>query len=336
MNKKIFIVTLLCAALMASCYKEPAKPALPKIALSSTEKVLFDAKAGDGAVLTADVTLTVNRDWSIQCDADWLAFGKYTDNQTYKINAGVDTDIPIRIVAQTNRVGNTRRAIVRFKTSTDYVDLTVEQKMNTDEAPMLIYYNGFGSTSSNNPEIQTTDLWRCEEGVAGDVRYYMGPGSISVRTTTDSGDCYDGASGGNNLFFGKEAPSFVIAEVDVHQKLSMLKVGFGAIYADGSLDIANLPLYISCDGQSWIQLKYRKVSECEEPKWCWCEGEFYFTAGSFEHLYLMFIPDSGYASKFRLDDVKISSDPEAEQGTLINWNAGVQMSLPATELAKKE
>lgn len=335
MNKKIFIVTLLCAALMTSCYKEPAKPALPKIALSSTENVLFDAKAGEGAVLTADVTLTVNRDWSIECGADWLAFGKYADNQIYKVEAGVDTDIPIRIVAQTNRVGNTRRAVVRFKTSTDYVDLTVEQKMNTDEAPTQIYYNSFGPDSSNNPEIQTTNVWRCEEGVPGDVRYYMGTGAISVRTTTDSEDCYVGASGGNNLFFGKEAPSFAIAEIDVHPKLSSLTVGFGAIYSDGSLNISDLPVYISSDGQAWIRLEYKKVSEYEEPKWCWCEGEFYFTPGSFEHLYLMLTPASGLASKFRLDDVTISSDHAAEQGTLINWSAGSQMSLPATEVVKE-
>ena len=335
MNKKIFIMALLCAPLVAACYQEPAKPELPKIALSSTEKVLFDAKAGEGAVLSANLTLTVNRDWSIQCDADWLAFGQYAGGQVYKVAAGVDTEIPVKIVAQTNRVGNVRRATVRFKTSTDYIDLAVEQKMNEDGAPSLIYYNSFGASSSNNPEVQTTNVWRCEEGVAGDVRYYMGTGAISVRTTTDSEGCYVGASGGNNLFFGKEAPAFAIAEIDVHPKLSMLIIGFGAIYADGSLALSDLPLHISCDGQTWLPLEYKKVSEFDEPKWCWCEGEFHFTPGSFEHLYIMLDPDSDLASSFRLDDVKISSDLSAEPGTLINWSAGSAMSLPGKEILKK-
>lgn len=341
MNKKIFIGILTCAAFITSCYKEPVKPELPKISVSSTEKVVFDAKAGEGAVLSADLVLTVNRDWSIECEADWLAFGKHAGNQIYKVEAGVDVEIPVRIVAQTNRVGNIRKAVVRFKTSTDYVDLAVEQKMNEDEAPSLIYYNSFGAglEGLSNPELDKTDLWRCEEGVAGDVKYYLGGATLSVRETTSSDGCYVGASGGNNLFFGKETPSFAIAEIDVHPKLSMLTIGFGALYADGSLALGDLPVYISNDGTSWIKLDYEKVSEFEEPKWCWCEGSIYFTPGSFEHLFLMFRPASSLASVFRLDDIKVGSELSEEQAPsdrLVDWSKDAQSLEMGTEVLAKD
>ena len=340
--KKIILTAISCLLLVVSCYKEPAKPELPKIALSSTQAVLFDAKAGDGAVLSTDITLTVNRDWSIQCDADWLAFGKYASGQVYKVEAGVDTEIPVRIIAQTNRVGNVRKAVVRFKVSTGYCDLMVQQKMNEDEAPSLIYYNGFGDglQGLDNPELDKTNLWRCEEGVAGDVRYYLGikGGKLSVRETTKSEDCYVGASGGNNLFFGADVPAFTVAEIDVHKKLKTLNIGFGALYADGSLALADLAVYISRDGESWKSLDYRKISEYEEPKWCWCEGQIYFEPESFEHLYIMFKPSEAVKSKFRLDDVKISSDLSVEQvpaDKVIDWTSGAQTIAIGEEILKK-
>ena len=335
-------MALAALLLFVSCYKEPVKPALPKIALSSTEKVLFDAKAGAGAVLSADVTLTVNRDWSIECNADWLAFGKYAGGQIYKVEAGQDTEIPVRIVAQTNRVGNVRKAVVRFKVSSGYCDLIVEQKMNEDEAPSLIYYNGFGSDLQglDNPELDKTNLWRCEEGVAGDVRYYLGikGGKLSVRETTKSEGCYVGSSGGNNLFFGADVPAFSIAEIGVHKKLKTLTIGFGALYADGSLALADLAVYVSKDGESWKSLEYKKISEYQEPKWCWCEGQIYFEPESFEHLYIMFQPSEAVKSKFRLDDVKVTSDLSVEQipvDKVIDWTSGAVSLDMGEEILKK-
>ena len=72
MNKKFILAAVLGVLMVVtSCYKDPeTQPELPMISIDKTSLEPFAFAAG----ASQQVTLTVNRDWSIQCDADWLSF----------------------------------------------------------------------------------------------------------------------------------------------------------------------------------------------------------------------------------------------------------------------
>lgn len=324
----LFSALLFCTV-VSSCYRDPqVQPELPVISIDKSSLQKFSYEAG----ASQEVLLTVNREWSIECDADWLAF----DYDDTPVEAGVMTTIPVSITALTNPVGNTRSTYVRFKTSAVYADLFVEQDMNAELPPTVVYYNGFGADlgGKDNPLVGDTDVWRAEEGVATEVKYYQYDTStdadyVSVRNSDTSNSidnmtpCYVGASGNNHIFFGKGGgPAFTVAEIDVHPKLSMLEVSFGVFNIDNvPLDKNKFKLFVSKDGEKWVALDYKVLSEYEEPKWNLCEAEFYFEEDSFEKLHVML--DAELESKFRMDDLKVSSDLEAEAKEHIDWSSGV-------------
>ena len=224
--KRRIIFWLLAGFFMASCHKDPVQPPLPEISIDKSSLEEFSYQAGS----SQDVILKVNRDWTIQCSADWLAF----DYDAGPVTVGQMKEITVTITPLTNRVGNVRSAVVRFKTSTKYADLHVSQASHPDNAPELIYYNSFGEDLQglDNPLIQNTDIWRVEEGVAEDFVYFSDANStkkISVRNSSTSNsslgagsDCYMGASGGNHIFFGTQNPYFTLGNIEVHPKLTMI------------------------------------------------------------------------------------------------------------------
>lgn len=331
MNFRNFIAVVATVLAMVSCHKDPVQPPLPELSIDKSSLEQFSYQAG----ASQEVTLKVNREWSIDCKADWLAF----DYDRTPVEVGVTRDVKVKITPLTNRVGNVRKSVVRFKTSSLYVDLLVTQGPHPDNAPSLIYYNGFGEDLAglDNPLVGDTDCWRAEEGVATGVRYYvMSSGKLSVRNSGTSNsavavgqECYVGASGSNHLFFGTSAPAFDIGNIPVHPKLSMLEISFGVFHIDGvSLNRTDFLVYISKDGKSWIPLRYEVVSEYDEPKWSLCKAEIFFAEASFETLYVRFAPVT--ASKYRFDDIRIGSDPDRipPTGGLVDWTAGaVELTL---------
>jgi hypothetical protein len=107
----------------------------------------------------------------------------------------------------------------------------------------------------------------------------------------------------------------------------MINVSFGVYNINGvKVDTSDFPVYISKDGESWIPLNYKIVSEYDEPKWCLCKAEIYFPASSFERLFIRFTP--GTASVYRFDDLRIGSDLNAvtpEDGEIDWTNGAVEM-----------
>ena len=336
MNKKFILAAVLGVLMVVtSCYKDPeTQPELPMISIDKTSLEPFAFAAG----ASQQVTLTVNRDWSIQCDADWLSF----DPESGHVQAGENTKVVVTVTALTNDVGNMRKATVRFKTSAKYADLSVQQEFDPDAAPTLLYYNAFGKDLAglDNPLVTATDLWRCEEGSAVNaLAYYKTSGDLSVRNSSTSNssagagsECYDGASGNNHLFFGSDAPSLTIGDIPVHKKLSMLEFSFGVFHIDGQkVPESDFLVYVSNDSENWVPLEYDVVSEYSEPKWCFCKAEIAFEMASFDMLYLKFAPKT--ASKYRVDDIRISSDPSYGQtpaSEWIDWSKGAVSLKPGT------
>ena len=341
MNRFSFLTAVAGLLLMvSSCSRDPeVQPELPYIAIDKASLETFAYAAGT----TQELKLTVNRDWKIECPADWLSF----DPESGKVEAGQSTEITVTVTALTNDVGNMRRATVRFKTDAVYADLSVQQDFDPDAAPSLIYFNAFGGDLSglDNPLVTATDLWRCEDGsAAAHLSYYKTSGDLSVRNSSTSNsssgvgsECYVGASGGNHLFFGKEAPALTVGDIPVHRDLSMLELSFGVFHIDGNrLQSSDFLVYVSRDGLMWLPLTYDIVSEYPEPKWCLCKAKIAFEQDSFDTLYLKFAPKT--ASKYRVDDITISSDLSAGQSPAsewIDWSAGA-VSLQLGNLVSRK
>ena len=331
MNRNFLLILLACVAgVVSSCYRDPeTQPELPMISIDKSALETFSYESG----ASQQVVLTANRNWTIECSANWLAF----DYEQIQVTDGETVTVPVSITALSNNVGNIRSAVVRFKTSTVYADLYVEQNMNSEFAPSLIYYNGFGKDlgGDDNPLLKETTVWDVATGVAGEVHYYQSEAYISVRNSTTGNSidnmtpCYAGASGDNHLFFGKTGPAFTVAEIAVHPKLTMLQISFGVFNIDNvALDKSKFLLSVSKDGQKWVPLDYKILSVYDEPKWNMCEAEFYFAQGSFEKLYVML--DAELESKFRMDDLTIGSDLSAEDADpaeYIDWTSGVEKAL---------
>lgn len=280
-----------------------------------------------------ELTLLVNRDWSIECDVDWLAF----DASDYgPVKPGETKEVTITVTALFNEVGNDKSAKVRFKTNSIYTDVIVRQAANPEEAPDLLYYNGFGKDygdwtalgTEDHPWLPDSDCWRYEEGAAiSELEMYYTNKMSARNSGTYNSTGYNGASGGNHLHYGSGPGVFTLAKLKIHPKQKALTIGFGIIrtqYVEGStpdnrVKLSEFPVYVSRDGESWLKLELKTASKLENETWAYCTAGFAFGEDRPEYLYVRFAPT--VASSYRFDDLKISRGTSTE---VIDWSKATE------------
>ena len=100
------MIILLMAVTLISCHQDPQAPSLPYIAVDQGTWQDFTHEGG-----FREVVVKTNRSWSIECDADWLAF----DPQSAEVEPGQEREFTVIITAIPNAVGNDLDTRVRFK-----------------------------------------------------------------------------------------------------------------------------------------------------------------------------------------------------------------------------
>ena len=327
----MFAMMAAVSLMAASCAQvtNPSAPSgveLPSISVSLPQTWgEFEYTGG-----SQEVVLSVNREWSYECDSDWLAID-VLDNAS--VEAGKNKEIRILVTTLFNPVGNAKTAKVRFKTSSVYADLIVKQASNPTEAPDLLYYNGFGKDyedwtavgTEDHPWVQDSDCWRYEEGASiSELEYYYTNKMSARNSGTYNSTGYNGASGGNHLHFGSGPGVFTLAKISVHPKLPGVTIGFGIVrtqYSDtGNVDnrvnVSEFPIYVSRDGASWIRLDIKTSSKLENETWAYCTAGFAFGEDKPEYLYVRFAPT--VASSYRFDDLRISRGMAT---SVIDWDS---------------
>ena len=325
MKKKIqCMIILLMAVTLISCHQDPQAPSLPYIAVDQGAWQDFTHEGG-----FREVVVKTNRSWSIECDADWLAF----DPQSAEVEPGQEREFTVIITAIPNAVGNDLDTRVRFKTSAVYADMTVRQEQNPDSAPSLIYYNDFGldyegwDGSADHPWIQDSRCWRYERGAGIETLKYYYTKEMSARNSSmyNSID-YAGASGENHLYFGKGTGSLVLGSLKIHPEIKAVDISFGtlrSVYND-SENIVDLRgewnLHVSTDGVKWVKLPIETSSELKNSCWAYCTAGFAFGTTTPEYLYVRLMPTVVY----RFDDLRITN---GKSENVIDWTEGVELSL---------
>ena len=338
MIRRIFTILSMVVSLGAlSCTQvnNPSAPedvALPEVSVSLPDTWGEFLYTGG----TQELTLSVNRDWSIECDADWLAFDV---SDASHVDAGKLRDVTIIVTALMNEVGNPKTATVRFKTSSVYADVVVKQASNPNEAPELLYYIGFGKNyevwtalgTEDHPWIQDSRCWRYEEGAAiSELEYYYTNKMSARNSGTYNSTGYNGASGGNHLHFGSGPGVLTLAKIKVHPKQTAITIGFGIIrtqYVAGStpdnrVNLDEFQIFVSRDGASWVKCELMTSSKLENETWAYCTTGFAFGDDKPEYLYVRLAPT--VASSYRFDDLKIS---KGNSTTVINWETGIPFDL---------
>ena len=81
MSKSVYLAFSICLMVLTavSCHQDPQAPSLPYIAVDQGTWQDFTHEGG-----FREVVVKTNRSWSIECDADWLAF----DPQSAEVEPG--------------------------------------------------------------------------------------------------------------------------------------------------------------------------------------------------------------------------------------------------------
>lgn len=321
--------TILMAAILVSCHQDPQSPSLPYVSVEVPQDWAdFTYKGG-----SKEVVLKANRSWSVECDAEWLAF----DPQSAVVEPGQEKEFTVIITAFPNDVGNDLDAKVRFKTTAVYADITVRQGQNPDKAPELLYYNDFGKDyegwtgSADHPKIQESTCWRYERGAGIGTLEYRYKDEMSTRQGTmyNSID-YAGASGDNHLYFNKTG-ELVLYKLSIHPDLKAIDISFGTLRSvhNDSQNIVDLDgewtMQVSKDGTNWVKLPLSTSSALENSCWAYCTTGFAFGDTVPEFLYIRFKPSVVY----RFDDLKVTA---GKSDKVIDWSRSETLDLSAYKI----
>lgn len=322
--RKVYLIILIATFALISCQQDPEAPALPYVTVEVPQDWSdFTYKGG-----SREVVLKANRSWSVECDAEWLAF----DPQSAEVESGHDEEFTVIITAFPNDIGNDLDTRVRFKTAAVYADVTVRQEQNPSKAPELIYYNNFGTDyegwtgSSDHPKIHESNCWRYERGAGISTLEYCYTDEMTARhgSTYDSMD-YNGASAGNHLYFNKTG-TLVLAKLGIHPDLEAIDISFGALRSvhndyENIVDLdGEWTMHVSKDGTNWVKLPLSTSSQLKNGCWAYCTAGFAFGQDVPEYLYIRFKPSVVY----RFDDLKISKGKSVQ---VIDWSRSESIDI---------
>ncbi len=201
---------------------------------------------------------------------------------------------------------------------------STDKKTPIEVPETLVYGNDFdvSQASSGNPAVTSTDIFKNELGSGIDNVEYDATSLVTVRSSSGSSG-YDGASGVNNIFFGKvdtENQWFKIKNIALPDDQSNYELTFGGYDSGDNFDHSTFKVYISNDGEKWVQISYTFANGDQKSTWDLATSNFTLPSST-STLYLYFEADA--ASVYRLDDVALNYT--STSGTSINFDDGVSV-----------
>ena len=314
--KKLFTALLAAAAMLTAC-KQEKDYTLPEI------KVNVLGLDFEAASSSSTVTVDATRDWKVSTEADWISVspdsGKANEEQTVTVTV-------------LGNEGFNREAKLIFDITYDNRTVVLKQKGPAGSIEdAIVFYNNFDKEAATQtygsgtswPYLDQFDGWKNQTGT-GVAAVSYGFNSISARNNSNSNGNYSDyeGSGLNNLLFG----------TDAYLRVSDIALGTGRNYTlsfgaekylqntDNTFKPSEFHVYISADGQKWVELEYKFPGEFKDGRWDLASSTFTLPDGVTT---LGIHVKSDLASGHRMDDLKLvySLDP----GTVIDFSTGIDI-----------
>ena len=316
--KKLFTALLAAAAMLTAC-KQEKDYTLPEI------KVSVPGLDFEAASSSSTVTVNATRDWKVSTEADWISIspdsGKANEEQTVTVTV-------------LGNEGFNREAKLKFDITYDNRTVVLKQKGPAGSIEdAIVFYNNFDKEAATQtygsgtswPYLDQFDGWKNQTGT-GVAAVSYGFNSISARNNSNSNGNYSDyeGSGLNNLLFG----------TDAYLRVSGIALGTGRNYtlsfgtekylqnSDNTFKPSEFHVYISADGQKWVELEYKFPGEFKDGRWDLASSTFTLPDGVTT---LGIHVKSDLASGHRMDDLKLvySLDP----GTVIDFSTGIDIPV---------
>ena len=316
---KLFVTTMfvMATALFAGCVDDNDDTEAPRLEVSP-KTLVFDT---DGTPVEGSqfyFEISANRHWTatVLDDKTWVTLSKMEGDGSDKVQVSIPegiTDEAKVLIQISNKVGVLMKEEVTIRSG--------------NIVPAVVIYNEtFGTTAPSKspyPFVDEFTDW-VKSGEGSTTVEYAGSGA-SIRQSGKLSAGYEGASGGDKLFFGNNA-NFIIQKITLKSDQTNLKLGFGGSYSqqitggyDNEFKPESFHFYLSKDGTTWsnaIQYDYKQADEY----WVYVTSNFTLKY-PVNTLYIKFAAD--IASVFAIDDPTLSTGNGGQEIDLGNTDPAV-------------
>lgn len=316
---KLFVTTMfvMATALFAGCVDDNDDTEAPRLEVSP-KTLVFDTDGTPVEGSQSYFEISANRHWTatVLDDKTWVTLSKMEGDGSDKVQVSIPegiTDEAKVLIQISNKVGVLMKEEVTIRSG--------------NIAPAVVIYNEtFGTTAPSKspyPFVDEFTDW-VKSGEGSTTVEYAGSGA-SIRQSGKLSAGYEGASGGDKLFFGNNA-NFIIQKITLKSDQTNLKLGFGGSYSqqitggyDNEFKPESFHFYLSKDGTTWsnaIQYDYKQADEY----WVYVTSNFTLKY-PVNTLYIKFAAD--IASVFAIDDPTLSTGNGGQEIDLGNTDPAV-------------
>ena len=316
---KLFVTTMfvMATALFAGCVDDNDDTEAPRLEVSP-KTLEFDTDGTPVEGSQSYFEISANRHWTatVLDDKTWVTLSKMEGDGSDKVQVSIPegiTDEAKVLIQISNKVGVLMKEEVTIRSG--------------NIVPAVVIYNEtFGTTAPSKspyPFVDEFTDW-VKSGEGSTTVEYAGSGA-SIRQSGKLSAGYEGASGGDKLFFGNNA-NFIIQKITLKSDQTNLKLGFGGSYSqqitggyDNEFKPESFHFYLSKDGTTWsnaIQYDYKQADEY----WVYVTSNFTLKY-PVNTLYIKFAAD--IASVFAIDDPTLSTGNGGQEIDLGNTDPAV-------------
>ena len=316
---KLFVTTMfvMATALFAGCVDDNDDTEAPRLE-ASPKTLVFDTDGTPVEGSQSYFEISANRHWTatVLDDKTWVTLSKMEGDGSDKVQVSIPegiTDEAKVLIQISNKVGVLMKEEVTIRSG--------------NIVPAVVIYNEtFGTTAPSKspyPFVDEFTDW-VKSGEGSTTVEYAGSGA-SIRQSGKLSAGYEGASGGDKLFFGNNA-NFIIQKITLKSDQTNLKLGFGGSYSqqitggyDNEFKPESFHFYLSKDGTTWsnaIQYDYKQADEY----WVYVTSNFTLKY-PVNTLYIKFAAD--IASVFAIDDPTLSTGNGGQEIDLGNTDPAV-------------
>ena len=316
---KLFVTTrfVMATALFAGCVDDNDDTEAPRLEVSP-KTLVFDTDGTPVEGSQSYFEISANRHWTatVLDDKTWVTLSKMEGDGSDKVQVSIPegiTDEAKVLIQISNKVGVLMKEEVTIRSG--------------NIVPAVVIYNEtFGTTAPSKspyPFVDEFTDW-VKSGEGSTTVEYAGSGA-SIRQSGKLSAGYEGASGGDKLFFGNNA-NFIIQKITLKSDQTNLKLGFGGSYSqqitggyDNEFKPESFHFYLSKDGTTWsnaIQYDYKQADEY----WVYVTSNFTLKY-PVNTLYIKFAAD--IASVFAIDDPTLSTGNGGQEIDLGNTDPAV-------------
>ena len=316
---KLFVTTMfvMATALFAGCVDDNDDTEAPRLEVSP-KTLVFDTDGTPVEGSQSYFEISANRHWTatVLDDKTWVTLSKMEGDGSDKVQVSIPegiTDEAKVLIQISNKVGVLMKEEVTIRSG--------------NIVPAVVIYNEtFGTTAPSKspyPFVDEVTDW-VKSGEGSTTVEYAGSGA-SIRQSGKLSAGYEGASGGDKLFFGNNA-NFIIQKITLKSDQTNLKLGFGGSYSqqitggyDNEFKPESFHFYLSKDGTTWsnaIQYDYKQADEY----WVYVTSNFTLKY-PVNTLYIKFAAD--IASVFAIDDPTLSTGNGGQEIDLGNTDPAV-------------